>query len=371
MSKGLASPNHQHYLLLQALTQFRIININMSTYFKTINIVILNLIMGLIFCTVSAESQKSTSQHDSNPKIQKHTLLGRPYVNFMKIQRITQEMSLDKPSNIALSPKKIFVSDTAKKAVLILRHDGSLEKTLFGPKDNPIAYPNSLTVDLDNLLVTDRYESKIYHFKTDGRFVKVCNIRGDKPGQDTEIRGIAVHPLGYIFIGAHNRDKIMQFDIARCKFIKEFGSSGDREGQIFGITDITIDEFGNIWEVDLNHRIQKFGADGTFIANWGKKGTDLGQFENPQSITIDQNGLVYIADTKNGRIQRLSLSYKDEAPDKPPDLSFGDTPNDNSRLKEPTGVAVAPDGTVLVADPRAGKITFWKQMDSSGPPPKE
>jgi DNA-binding beta-propeller fold protein YncE len=57
-----------------------------------------------------------------------------------------------------------------------------------------------------------------------------------------------------------------------------------------------------------NDRIQKFTADGTFIASWGSSGTGNGQFHDPDSIAIDSSGNVYVADWDNNRIQVFAPS---------------------------------------------------------------
>jgi sugar lactone lactonase YvrE len=43
---------------------------------------------------------------------------------------------------------------------------------------------------------------------------------------------------------------------------------------------------------------------------WGSAGAGPGQFELPHSIVIDENGIIYVADRENGRIQRCDLDGK-------------------------------------------------------------
>ena len=73
---------------------------------------------------------------------------------------------------------------------------------------------------------------------------------------------------------------------------------------------LAVDSKDNVYVVDRgNNRIQKFSPDGEFILKWGRNGGDgtpgngEGEFDFPHEIAIDKNDNVYVADTKNHRIQ--------------------------------------------------------------------
>ena len=81
----------------------------------------------------------------------------------------------------------------------------------------------------------------------------------------------------------------------------------------------------------------------------GQLGNAAGQFSSPRSVAVAPDGSLYIADTANHRIQHLSADgtvlqvwgkYANAAEGEAPAGTFN----------EPWGVAVAPDGTVYVAD---------------------
>jgi len=56
-----------------------------------------------------------------------------------------------------------------------------------------------------------------------------------------------------------------------------------------------------------NYRIQKFTSDGVFVIQWGALGTGDGQFKWPHRIAVAPDGSVYVADTDNNRIQKFSV----------------------------------------------------------------
>ena len=56
---------------------------------------------------------------------------------------------------------------------------------------------------------------------------------------------------------------------------------------------------------DESFRVQKFGADGTFVTKWGSLGNGDGQFWVPRGVAVDSSGNVYVADSDNDRIQEV------------------------------------------------------------------
>ena len=82
---------------------------------------------------------------------------------------------------------------------------------------------------------------------------------------------------------------------------------------------------------------------------YGSQGAEPGQFQNPRDLAIAPDGSIYVADTNNHRIQHLSAdgevlqvwgSFADASKGAAPDGTF----------YEPWSVAVGPDGSVYVAD---------------------
>ena len=52
-----------------------------------------------------------------------------------------------------------------------------------------------------------------------------------------------------------------------------------------------------------NSRIVKFNPRGEYLLEWGGRGTAPGEFHTPHVITLGQDGLLYVTDRENDRIQ--------------------------------------------------------------------
>ena len=67
------------------------------------------------------------------------------------------------------------------------------------------------------------------------------------------------------------------------------GGTKPVNGGFNGAFDVTYDSAGNIYAVDwFNHRIEKFDANGNFLAAWGGYGSPNGSFIFPRGVTYDQ-----------------------------------------------------------------------------------
>lgn len=52
-----------------------------------------------------------------------------------------------------------------------------------------------------------------------------------------------------------------------------------------------------------NNRVVKFSSDGTYLMAWGGTGSEPGQFRTPHALAMDSQGLLYVGDRSNRRIQ--------------------------------------------------------------------
>ncbi len=116
--------------------------------------------------------------------------------------------------------------------------------------------------------------------------------------------------------------------------------------------DAAVDEKGRVWVADFGHsRLRIFDADGGFLGGWGGKGSGPFGFRELCGVAI-QGDNVYVADTWNGRVLQFTLSGQSKAMVK--------------ELYGPRGVAVAPDGSVWVADSGNHRLMLYDAALANG-----
>jgi DNA-binding beta-propeller fold protein YncE len=95
-----------------------------------------------------------------------------------------------------------------------------------------------------------------------------------------------------------------------------------------------------------NSRIVQFTAEGRFVRIiGGKKGSGPGELQTPHGVAVDPNGRVLVADSGNKRIAIFDKSG---------------TFVKNLRAPSRGGLSITPDGTVYVSDVNAGAVTIFR-----------
>jgi DNA-binding beta-propeller fold protein YncE len=74
--------------------------------------------------------------------------------------------------------------------------------------------------------------------------------------------------------------------------------------RIFGIT---VDRAGNVYVTSgTEPHVLVFSPSGKMITSWGTTGTRPGQFRDPSGIVVSRDGTILVVDTDNNRIEKFS-----------------------------------------------------------------
>jgi serine/threonine protein kinase/DNA-binding beta-propeller fold protein YncE len=222
----------------------------------------------------------------------------------------------------------------------------------------------STSVDHFNTLAVDR-SGFIYMVADDHRIQKlspagqpVAGPWGTSGGPVAfdQPRGLTLSHAGDLYVteagSAQRVQHLAPFAPDWLQTLGRWGAPGVNAGQFSSPSGVAVADDGTIYIADTdNSRIQKLSSSGQPLAQWGSLGTDPGQFSAPLGVAVDRQGNVYVADTVNDRIQKLSPDGKSLA-------QWGSHGTEPGQFSSPSGLAVADDGSIFVADTNNARVQW-------------
>jgi len=195
-------------------------------------------------------------------------------------------------------------------------------------------------------------------------------------GQFNTPRNVAIGPDGSVYVLDSGNARVQKFD-AQGKFVAAWGHACQLYNQFEGCQQadgaggfadpwgIAVDDQGYVYVADTwNHRIQKFTADGEFVTMWGQ----YSMAETPQAMpgyfwgpraVLVRDGLVYVSDTGNKRIQVFT-------PDGEFVTAWGGKGITEGQFDEPVGLAIDKFGRTFVADTWNQRIQVFEPTRADG-----
>ncbi len=188
--------------------------------------------------------------------------------------------------------------------------------------------------------------------------------------------GVSVDSSGNIFIADYGNNRIRRVDntsgnISTIAGTENLGFAGDGSAATSAIlhlpTGVALDSSGNVYFADsLNNRIRKIAgsnistvAGNGALSNSGDSGpATSAQMNTPLGVAVDAAGNLYIADSLNNTIRKVSSSgvMSTFAGNSVPGSSGDGNSPTAAQLNGPQGVAVDAAGNVYVADTVNNKV---------------
>ncbi len=157
-------------------------------------------------------------------------------------------------------------------------------------------------------------DDKVYVFNRGTHPMIVFNADGDildtwGDGEFTNPHGVTIGPDDSVWCVDNGDHTVKKFSRKGEKLLQLQGGlpapamSGDPFNRP---CQVAIDpNNSNVFVADgyTNARVHKYDPTGRLLTSWGESGTDPGQFNIVHNIVVDKDGLVYIADRENQRVQ--------------------------------------------------------------------
>lgn len=245
--------------------------------------------------------------------------------------------------------------------------DGKADKASFSD-------PFGIAVDKNgNVIVADAGKSnRLRRIDQDGVVKTIAGSEeGFRDGDALRARfntpsGIAIDRKGNVIIAdtSNNRIRKLSADGRTVSTIAGSGAVGLKDGpaveaEFDGPMGVAVDKRGNIFVADAyNDCIRKISGDGEVSTIAG--GSSIGYadglpasalFDTPSGVFTDSVGNIYVADTGNDAIRKISADEVVSTIAGGPDGGRGQV-----SLRQPVGIVVSHDGFLFVSDQSRGRI---------------
>jgi DNA-binding beta-propeller fold protein YncE len=228
--------------------------------------------------------------------------------------------------------------------------------------------PRGIAVLADgSFYVADSRNHRIQYLSPESEVINTWGVYGATTetgiapdGTFNEPWGIEVGPDGSVYVADTWNHRIQKFT-ADGEFLATWGFFGQAEDgyALWGPRDIAIDSQGRVLVTDTgNKRIVVYDRDGEYLGQLGASGFALGEFNEPTGIAIDENGFVYVADAWNQRIQVLNLGEDNSLT---PVTSWDIVGWYGQSLDNKPYLDVDSAGRLFVSDPEGARILQFTQ----------
>lgn len=235
--------------------------------------------------------------------------------------------------------------------------------------------PTALAVDATgNLYITDGMAAQVRKFSTTGWVSALAGGAydfGHLDGTGTAARfnfpmGIAVDTSGNVYVSDSENGAIRK--ITATGVVTTLAGMSDRTGEdgvrtaarFFSPLLLTSDAAGNMYITEReNHTVRKLTPDGTVTTVAGAAGirgsvdgtVATARFNAPTGIAVDSAGNLYVADSENHTIRKITATgIVGTFAGKAGSSGHDDGTNADARFWYPGGMVIDPEGNLILAD---------------------
>jgi DNA-binding beta-propeller fold protein YncE len=210
--------------------------------------------------------------------------------------------------------------------------------------------PTGLGVAPDGrVFAADTHYHRVLIFESDGRLAGEFGSAGDGPGQFRLPTDVAVDREGFVYVSEYGgNDRISKFT-PRLEYMFSFdgGESGVR---VERPQSLCLDPDGALWVADAcNHRICQFDREGRLVRAFGRPGVEPGELRFPYNVDVLADGTLVVCEYGNNRVQRFSRDGRSLG-------TWGSAGRQPGKLAYPWALVVGAGDRVFIVDSGNNRI---------------
>jgi DNA-binding beta-propeller fold protein YncE len=247
----------------------------------------------------------------------------------------------------------IYLSDQVRGKVLIFRHRTDSAPRPQLPPPTSVHWVRDIGGSPGGLgcskqerlfLAIDRQERAIRFFSGESVVQTLAIPNWDPVAVDAD-------PKGYFWVLDRSRESLLKMT-RWGEVLLVIGSEGRSPGLFMRPTDVAVSPQGLVYVTDHgNGRVQIFDSNGTFVNLLGRGGTSE-LIKSPRAVTIGRDGIIYVLDDKKKTVTLYS-------PDGLPLKEYNERMR-NVEFKDPVSLAVTPN-ELFVLDAGSKEVKIFSR----------
>jgi DNA-binding beta-propeller fold protein YncE len=276
---------------------------------------------------------------------------------------VREGIGFAKPFDVAVRKGRIHVTDTVHRSVMVLDFSSS-ESFVIGDRgdDGDLHKPLGIAVDEQkHVYVVDATLRGVQIYDPTGNFerrIDLSRFTKRPSGVDVSADGARLYVVDTGGVDSDDH-RLVVIDGANGNLIRTIGTRGKKDGEFNLPRDVRVGSNGLIYVTDGgNFRVQAFTQDGKHVRSWGQPGRRLGQFSRPKGISVDKDDNVYVVDAAFGNFQIFNADGEL--------LMFvGDrsTTPEPAKYMLPAGIDVDEDGRIYMIDQFFRKLDVYRPVE--------
>ena len=198
----------------------------------------------------------------------------------------------------------ILVADYANHRIQKFTAEGQFLTAVGTKGSGPLQFRSVMDITINainnKVYVVDKENHCVQVLNSDLTFSGTIGKKGGQEGEFDSPRGIACDSTGNIYVADAGNHRVQVFTSTS---IRMFGSFGVDRGKLYAPAGIALDEDKVYVSEFGNDQVSVFTSDGLFVTSFGDCGEGLGEFSDPRGLAVDSNGVVYVCDYDNDRLQ--------------------------------------------------------------------